>query len=101
MTVLKKRWLGIDFGLARIGIAVSDPLGFVARRLETINWNGSDLEWTMQRIEEIIRDFSISNIVMGLPRRTDGRFSETEQLAVQFADDLKKRTGIEVVLRDE
>lgn len=101
MTQQKQRWMGIDFGQARIGIAISDPLGMIARRLETINWNGSDMEWAMKRIQEIISENSIEGIVVGLPRRTDGRSGSTEELATKFAAELQIRTGMETVLRDE
>ena len=37
------RWLGIDYGEVRVGVAISDPLGYTARGLETIRWNGEKL----------------------------------------------------------
>ena len=98
---MNKRWLGIDFGTRRIGLAVSDPLGIVARRLETINWNGDDSVWAVNRVAEIIQEHSIAGIVMGLPRRTDGQAGASECLARQFAHDLQIKTGMEPVLSDE
>lgn len=94
-------WLGIDFGLRRIGIAASDPQAILAGRLETIGWNGQDDAWAMQRIETICREKDAVGIVLGLPRRTDGRVGETEIKARDFAKRLGERTGRQVLLRDE
>ncbi|NCC47773.1 MAG: Holliday junction resolvase RuvX [Clostridia bacterium] len=101
MTKNKQRWLGIDFGSRRIGVAISDPLGFLARRLETISWNGRDMDWTIARLAELVRSEQITGVVVGLPRRTDGRTGESELLARAFAQALQDATGLVPVLRDE
>lgn len=95
------KWMGIDYGEARIGIAVSDPLGILARGLETIRWNGRDMTWALDRICAIIRDQQVTGIVIGIPRRTDGKSGPSEDKARSLAVDLAARTGIEPVLRDE
>ena len=95
------KWMGIDYGDARIGIAVSDPLGILARGLETINWNGRDIEWALERIVTLIREQQVGGLVIGVPRRTDGKPGASEEKARQFARDLALRSGLEPVLRDE
>lgn len=101
METVKGRWIGIDYGNARIGVAVSDPTGMLARRLETINWNGRDMEWAMLRIVDLIREHQAIGLVIGLPRRTDGQSGESESRARQFADELANRTGLAPILSDE
>lgn len=101
MTDDKGKWMGIDYGDARIGIAVSDQLGILARGLETVNWNGRDMEWALNRIITLIREQQISGLVIGVPRRTDGKPGASEEKARQFAKELAVRSGIEPVLRDE
>lgn len=76
-----KRKMGIDYGSVRIGIAISDPLGITARGIETINWNGTDMEWAIQRIVTLIKEHSVDTVVVGLPRRTDGKTSQSEENA--------------------
>ena len=49
------RVMGIDFGTRHIGVAVSDELRVIARGIETVNWNGEDPEWALNRICEIIK----------------------------------------------
>lgn len=101
MTKNNQRWLGIDFGSRRIGVAISDPLGMLARRLETINWNGRDMDWAINRLAERVAADQITGIVVGLPRRTDGKTGESEQSARAFAQALQDATGLVPVLRDE
>lgn len=101
MTADTGKWMGIDYGDARIGIAVSDPLGILARGLETVNWNGRDIEWALERILTLIREQQVSGLVIGIPRRTDGKPGASEEKARQFAQELASRSGLEPVLRDE
>ena len=93
--------MGIDYGDARIGVAISDPSGILARGLETIRWNGRDMDWALSRISDIIRDQQVAGLVIGIPRRTDGKTGTSEEKARQFAIELAQRTGLEPVLRDE
>lgn len=93
--------MGIDYGQARIGLAVSDSMGMFARRLETINWNGQDLTWGQDRIESLIKEHGVVGLVVGIPRRTDGKASDSEEQARRLAVTLTERTRLPVVLWDE
>jgi putative Holliday junction resolvase len=64
------RALGIDYGTARIGIAVSDDLGFLAHPLETVP--GSDSEKAAARIAELVRLRRIEHLIVGLPLHRNG-----------------------------
>ena len=65
------RVMGIDFGMRHIGVAVSDELRVIARGIETVNWNGEDPEWALNRICEIIKEMEVNAIVLGMPARTE------------------------------
>lgn len=95
------RILGIDFGYARVGLAISDPLGFTARGLETIHWNGKTEEIVLKRLEEIVKEYQIETIVLGLPKRTDNKKGDTEIAVEAFAERLEDRVGVKPYLRDE
>ena len=95
------KWMGIDYGEARIGIAVSDSTGTLARGLETIRWNGRDMDWALKRIATLVRELQICGLVVGIPRRTDGKAGESEAKARQMAALLAEQTGLQPVLRDE
>ncbi len=101
MTERPGRWLGLDFGLARIGVALSDPLGITARGIETLRWNGRDAEPALLRLEELLREHGVVGIVLGQPRRTDGRASASEAEAESFAAALAARCPLPLVRVDE
>ncbi len=95
------RVMGIDYGSRHIGIALSDELRITASGYETVNWNGEDDEWALNRIAEIVKEKNVGVIVLGKPRRTDGGQSETEVKANAFGKKLEELTGIAPVLKDE
>ena len=97
----RTRILGIDPGERRIGVAMSDPMGMIASALETIKWNGEDRTKAENRIVALVEEHGVAEIVVGLPRRTDGRTGPSEERARAFAASLSQRLGIPVVLRDE
>ncbi len=80
---------------------MSDPLGILASAVETLNWNGSDADWILERILEICKTHSVERIVLGLPKRTDGKTSETAEKARLFGDELASLTGLPVIYQDE
>ena len=88
------RVMGIDFGTRHIGIAVSDELRVIAKGIETVNWNGEDPEWALNRICEIIKEMEVNAIVLGMPARTDGTRSATQDKAEEFGAELAKRCGL-------
>ncbi|MGI6326902.1 MAG: Holliday junction resolvase RuvX [Saccharofermentanales bacterium] len=98
---LSGKWIGIDYGEARIGVAASDPMGILACGLETVRWNGRDMAPALTRIAEIVRENHAVGVVIGLPRRTDGKESQSENDARHFAAELARITGLEPVLLDE
>ena len=97
----KGRVMGIDFGMRHIGVALSDELRIIAKGFETINWNGVDDEWALNRLTEIINEKNVTEIVLGQPKRTDGTESESERKANLFAERLKERVDLPIHLRDE
>ena len=95
------RKMGVDYGEKRIGIAVSDPLGFTARGILTIYWNGTDIDRPVERIGELCAEYEVDTVVVGLPRRTDGKPSLTAEKAIMFAEKIKTRVKASVIMRDE
>lgn len=99
MTMIRK--MGIDYGTVRIGIAISDPLGITARGIETIRWNGIDMEWAVNRIADLCKENKVDTVVVGLPRRTDGKESPSEQNATLLAKRIEEAAPVKVILKDE
>lgn len=98
------RILGIDFGLARIGLALSDPLLLFARGYLTLQNKPNKPERLLEIITEIkaiIAKENVTEIVLGLPKRTDGKVSTSEELARQFGSDLGAATKLPIHYFDE
>lgn len=96
-----KRYLGIDFGQARVGIAKSDLLGYTAEGVETIKWDGQYIEPVLDRIAEICKELDVSELVLGLPKRTDNRLGEAEEKVKDFAAKLEARLRLPLHFEDE
>ena len=95
------RTLGIDYGDARVGIAVTDALGITAQGLETITYNGNDKK-VLAKIDDIINTYEISTIVIGMPLNMDGSKTERAQKTEQFIHKLKcKYNRIKIETVDE
>jgi len=96
---LVPRVLGVDFGRARIGVAISDELGFLAHPLETIPAKG--IEVAAKRIGEIAREKKVERVVLGLPRQMNGELGAAAAEVNAFAEKLRRLLPCEVVLWDE
>ena len=95
------RILGIDYGDARVGIAISDPLGITSQGLETIHHGGNDKK-VLKRLEEILEEYEIGTIVIGMPFNMDGTSSERIEITNKFIHKLKcKFNKIKIETIDE
>ena len=82
------RILGIDYGEARVGVAITDPLNITAQGLEMIQRNNSD-KVVLRRLDEILEDYEIDTIVVGLPLNMNGTISERAEITKKFVHKLK------------
>jgi putative Holliday junction resolvase len=89
--------LGVDFGRARIGIAISDELRLLAHPLETI----SSKQNAVARIKEIVRERKIDNVVVGIPKHMSGEIGQAAREALQFVEKLRAALPCEVISWDE
>lgn len=95
------RILCIDYGDARIGVAVSDPLGMTAQMLETIKWR-NDINKPIQRIKELADSLGCSTILVGLPRNMDGSVGARELKTRDFMKLLEDSiSDVDVIPYDE
>lgn len=96
------RIMGLDYGSKTVGVAVSDPLGITAQAVETI-WRKDEnkLRKTCAHIEELIREYEVGLIVLGLPKHMNNDIGERAQKALEFGEMIGRRTGLEVAMWDE
>jgi len=94
------RVLGIDYGEARIGLALSDPLRMVATPLETVD--AVNRKQAFRRIREVVEEKEVRELVVGLPLHMNGDEGELAVAARAFAEKLETQLqGIPVRLWDE
>ena len=84
----KMRKLGIDYGDSRVGLAITDELGITVQGLETLHHNGND-KIILKRLEEILNEYKIDTIVIGLPINMNGTRSERVEVTEKFIHKLK------------
>ncbi len=95
------RILGIDYGDVRTGIAITDSLGITAQGLETINNNNSD-RVLLKRLEEIINQYEVETIVIGMPLNLKGEKTVRAEKTEKFIHKLKcKFNKIPIEIVDE
>ncbi len=93
------RILGIDYGDARMGFAISDPSGFLASGIGTVKVTG--LRNAVQEAAVAAKERGAEKIVVGLPVNMDGTEGERAEKCKYFAKCLSEETGIETVMYDE
>ena len=82
------RKLGIDYGDARVGVAITDELGITAQGLETIHHKGNDKQ-VLKRLEELFEQYEIDTIVIGIPINMNGTKTERVEITEKFIHKLK------------
>lgn len=94
-----KKFIGLDVGDIRIGVAKCDPLGILATALEVIDRNVTD---PIERIKEILSDEGTRKIVVGLPKSLDGTKNIQAEKVEKFISEMKEKIErIEVITVDE
>ncbi len=95
------RVLGIDYGDARVGVAITDPLNITAQGLETIQRNNSD-KTVLRRLDEIFEMYEVDIIVIGMPYNLDGSISNRIEPTEKFIHKLKcKYPNKKIEIMDE
>lgn len=96
------RIMGLDFGSRTVGVAVSDALLMTAQGLEIIRRKEDNkLRQTCARIEELIEEYEVTEIVLGLPKNMNNSEGERVRLTEEFKGMLERRTGLPVTMWDE
>lgn len=94
-----KRIMGVDFGDARTGIAVSDLLCSIVGTTTVIH--SRNMEKTIEQICQMVKGSDIGEIVVGLPKNMDGTEGSRAELCREFAQKLEEATGLPIKMWDE
>lgn len=95
------RVMGLDVGTKTVGIAVSDALGWTAQGIETISIDEDAGKFGMDRIAELVEEYTIQEFVVGFPKNMNNTVGPRGQASERYADLLRERFGYPVVLWDE
>ena len=96
------RKMGLDFGSKTVGVAVSDPLLITAQGVEIVRRKSENkLRQTLARIEELIVEYEVDELVLGYPKNMNDTLGERAEKTQEFKDMLERRTGLSVQLWDE
>lgn len=96
---MKERILAVDFGLRRLGLAVSDPLGIVAQGLPTLDRKNAAND--LSALESLAAEYAVREIIVGHPLSKSGMENAISRRAAEFAEKLRQRVSCEVKLWDE
>ena len=91
--------LGLDYGEARIGVAVSDILGMLATPLDTIC--EKDREKQLEKVVAVAKENNVEKLVVGYPKHMDGTVGHRAQYTEEFARDLSELLNVPYVMWDE
>ncbi len=96
------RIMGLDFGSKTVGVAISDALLVTAQGIEIIRRKEENkLRQTLARIEELIVEYEVEEIVLGLPKNMNATEGVRVELTMEFKEKLERRTGLTVHMWDE
>ncbi len=96
---MANKWLGIDLGDKRIGLAVSDALGMLAHPFRTLFFSKPVI--LIKELKQIITDEDIYGLVVGIPYTMKGTYSEKTKQVLEMVDFIKEQLSLPVMMIDE
>lgn len=93
--------MGLDVGSKTVGVAVSDELGWTAQGLKTLKINEEKQEFGFEEIGQLIKEYQIDTVVIGLPKNMNGTIGPRGEASKQFASEIESKFAVPTVLWDE
>jgi putative holliday junction resolvase len=95
------RILGLDVGSKTVGVALSDELGWTAQGLTTLKINEEKNVFGFDEIGQLIKEYGVSQVVIGLPKNMNGTIGPRGEASQQYANQIENLFGVPTVLWDE
>ena len=95
------RYLGIDLGSKTLGLAMSDTTLTIASTYKTIFFKDEDYNSTINEIKDIIKEYNITKIILGLPKNMNNTLGERAEITLKYKELLEKSTDLPVIMFDE
>ena len=96
-----KRYLGLDLGTKTLGVAVSDLTNTIASSLYTIRFDEKDYLSTLDELQNIIDEYKITDIVLGLPKNMNNSIGFRGEETLEYKKILEDRFNLNVIMQDE
>lgn len=93
--------MGLDVGSKTVGVAISDALGWTAQGIETISMNEAEGEFGLKRIQELVKEYQVTEFVIGYPKNMNNTIGPRGEASEHYADLLKESFDFPVTLWDE
>lgn len=93
--------MGLDVGSKTVGIALSDEMGWTAQGLKTLKINEERQEFGFEEIGQIIKEYQVDTVVIGLPKNMNGTIGPRGEASQQYANEVESRFAVQTVLWDE
>ena len=95
------RYIGLDLGTKTIGVALSDVTHTISSPLKTIRFSEGEFNSTISEIIELVEQFNVEKIILGLPKNMNNTIGESGDRALSFKDTLENNLNIPVIMQDE
>ena len=95
------RYLGLDLGTKTLGISLSDNLGLIANSYKTIRFDNEDYSSLIPKVKDIIDEFNINTIVLGLPKNMDNTLGFAAERSLKFKKMLEENLEVNIEMQDE
>ncbi|HIF3822662.1 TPA: Holliday junction resolvase RuvX [Listeria monocytogenes] len=95
------RIMGLDVGSKTVGVAISDPLGWTAQGVETIQIDENRKQFGYDRVKELVLEYEVEKVVVGLPKNMNNTIGPRAESSKIYAEVFEARIGLPVVLWDE
>ena len=95
------RAMGLDVGSKTIGVAISDPFGWTAQGIETIQIKESKEEFGLVRLKELIEEYNVERIVIGLPKNMNGTIGPRAEKSLEFSEMMTDNFNLPIIMQDE
>ncbi len=93
--------MGLDVGTKTVGVAMSDPFGWTAQGIETIDVDVEEGDFGLDRIEQLVKQHEVSRFVVGYPKNMNNTIGPRGEASAAYAEMLKERFHLPVELWDE
>lgn len=95
------RSMGLDLGSVTCGVSLSDPMGIVARAVETVRFPEGDYEECLKQVLSIIRREQPGEIILGFPKHMNGDVGVRGEASIKFKEMMEQKVSVPVILWDE